>query len=60
MFSTRASSKNAKLGHVRKLVFEKNGILGQNLGQNRRKKSSAKNKLFGPNDPKLEIIFFKQ
>ena len=31
MFSTRGSSKNAKLGLVEKLVFEKNDILGQNF-----------------------------
>ena len=31
MFSTPESSKNAKLGLVEKLVFEKNDILGQNF-----------------------------
>ena len=31
MFSTRGSSKNAKLGLVEKLVLEKNDILCQNF-----------------------------
>ena len=53
MFSTRGSSKNAKLGLVEKLVFEKNDILGQNLGQNRGKKSLPKNKLFAAISRKL-------
>jgi hypothetical protein len=60
MFSTRASSKNAKSRLVEKLLFEKNDILGQNLGQNRGKKSLSKNKLIGGNRLKLEIFFFKQ
>ena len=57
MFSTRGSSKNAKLGLVEKLLFEKNDILGQNLGQNRGKKSLPKNKLFAAISRKLEIFF---
>ena len=60
MFSTRGSSKNAKLGSVEKLVFEKIDIKGQNLGQNRGKKSSSKNKLFAAGSRKLEIFFYKQ
>ena len=59
MFSTRGSSKNAKLGLVEKLLFEKNDILGQNSGQNRGKKSSAKNKLFAAIPRKLEIFFIR-
>ena len=45
--------KNAKLGLDEKLVFEKNDILGQNLGQNRGKKSLPKNKLFAAISRKL-------
>ena len=57
MFSTRASSKNAKLGYVRKSVFEKNDIFGQNLGQNRGKKSSLKNKLISSTSLRPQNIF---
>ena len=57
---TRASSKNAKSGYVRKSVFEKKDILGQNLGKNRGKKSLSKNKLFSSTLLKLKIIFLKQ
>ena len=60
MFSTRGSSKNAKLGLVEKLLFEKNDISGQNSGQNRGKKSSAKNKFFASIRLKLEIFFYQQ